>query len=296
MPAVCDGFYHRSMMKANGFLVLFIAVSAFAADPWPSVDATLGQSGKAVAGDVHRYGWPRRDLKVRIGSVVIEPALALGSWAAFTSDMVMGDLVLRPSEVEAAARSLQNDGFEISAIHNHLLGESPMVAYVHYAGHGDPVTLARSLHAALSTTATPMSAAPAATPAKEDDAAYAAVSEVLQRKGNMAGRVLQFGIPRAETITDGGMAIPPTMGVATAVNFQRVGTDVATTGDFVLIADEVNPVMRELESHGIRVTALHSHMLRESPRLFFMHFWGVGSPRGVAEGIRAALTHVNVAK
>jgi hypothetical protein len=232
------------MLKANLFIVLSVAVSAFAADPWQSVDANLGQTGKAVAGDVHRYGWPRRDLKVRIGDVDIQPALALGSWAAFSSEMVMGDLVLRPSEVEGVVRTLQKDGFEISAIHNHLLGESPMIAYVHYAGHGDPAKLARSLHDALATTATPMSPSPAAAPAKEDDAVFAAVSDVLQRKGSMAGRVLQFGIPRAETITDGGMTIPPSMGVATAVNFQRAGSEVATTGDFVLIADEVNPVMR----------------------------------------------------
>jgi hypothetical protein len=284
------------MLKANVFIFLFTAVSAFAADPWQGVDAIFSQTGKAVAGDVHRYGWPRRDLKVRVGSVDVQPALALGSWAAFTTDMVMGDLVLRPSEVESVVRTLQKDGFEISAIHNHLLGESPMIAYVHYAGHGDPAALARSLHDALSTTATPMSAAPAAVATKEDDAAFAAVSGVLQRKGTMAGRVLQFGIPRAETITDGGMTIPPTMGVATAVNFQRVGSNVATTGDFVLIADEVNPVMRELESHGIRVTAVHSHMLRDSPRLFFMHFWGVGAPRTISEGIQAALAKVNVAK
>lgn len=285
------------MLKANILAALLFACSAFAADPWQSVDTILGQTGKAVAGDVHRYGWPRRDLEVRIGNVRIEPALALGSWAAFSSNMVMGDLVLRPAEVEPVVRGLQAGGFEISAIHNHLLGESPMVAYVHYAGHGEAAALARTLHDALASTATPMTAAAAvATPTKADDEAFAAVSEVLQRKGTMAGRVLQFGIPRAEAITDGGMAIPPTMGVATAVNFQRVGPDVATTGDFVLIADEVNPVMRELELHGIRVTAVHSHMLRDTPRLFFMHFWGVGAPRAIAEGIRAALSRVNVAK
>ena len=295
MPAWV-AFYHRGMLKANVLALTLLAVSAFAADPWPSVDKILGQTGKTVAGDVHRYGWPRRDLDVTVGNVHVAPALALGSWAAFSADMVMGDLVLRPSEVEVVVRRLQEGGFEISAIHNHLLGESPMIAYVHYAGHGDPSTLASTLHEALSKTATPMTAAPPATPTKDDEAAFAVVSEVLQRKGTMAGRVLQFGIPRAETITDGGMTIPPTMGVATAVNFQTAGRNVATTGDFVLIADEVNPVMRELEAHGIRVTAVHSHMLRESPRLFFMHFWGTGSPREIAEAVRAALTHVNVAK
>ena len=284
------------MMKANAVAIFVIAVSAFAADPYQSVDAILGQQGKVVAGDVHRYGWPRKDLNVTIGNIRVQPALALGSWAAFSSEMVMGDLVLRPSEVEGVVRGLQKGGFEIAAIHNHLLGESPMVAYVHYAGHGEPATLARTLHDALATTATPMTPSTPASATKEDETAFAIVSDVLQRKGTMAGRVLQFGIPRAETITDGGMTIPPTMGVATAVNFQRVGNDVATSGDFVLIADEVNPVIRELESHAIRVTAVHSHMLHESPRLFFLHFWGVGAPRSVAEGIRAALTRVNVAK
>ncbi len=296
MPRVCEAFYHRGMWKANVLVSLFIGVSVFAADPWQSVDAVLGQQGKAVSADVHRYAWPRRDLEVRIGKVRIEPALALGSWAAFSAGMVMGDLVVRPSEVEGVVRGLQKGGFEIAAIHNHLLGESPMIAYVHYAGHGDAAALARTLHDALAATATPMTAKAPATPTKEDDAVFAVVSDVLQRKGTMAGRVLQFGIPRAEPITDGGMTIPPSMGVATAVNFQRVGSDVATTGDFVLIADEVNPVIRELESHGIRVTAVHSHMLRESPRLFFVHFWGVGAPDAIGEGIRAALTHVNVAK
>lgn len=284
------------MMKANLLSLLLVAVSAFAADPWQSVDAALGQSGKVMAGDVHRYGWPRRDLDVRVGNVRVQPALALGSWAAFTSDMVMGDLVLRPTEVESVVKRLQSGGFEISAIHNHLLGETPQIAYVHYAGHGEPAALARTLRDALTTTATPMIAGAAAKPDKDDDAAFAVISDVLQRKGNMAGRVLQFGIPRAEAITDAGMTVPPAMGVATAVNFQRVGRDVATTGDFVLIADEVNPVMRELEAHGIRVTAVHTHMLRDTPRLFFMHFWGVGAPRAMAEGIRAALSRVNVAK
>src|SRR5438132_9357940 len=243
------------MLKANALIALFVAVSAFAADPWQSVDAILEQQGKAVAGDVHRYGWPRRDLHVKMGSVSVQPALALGSWAAFSSNMVIGDLVLLPGEVEGVVRALQRGGFEIAAIHNHLLGESTVVEYVHYAGHGEPVALARTLHDALATTATPMKPAPSASATKNDESLLATVSDVLQRKGTMNGRVLQFGIPRAETITEGGMTIPPTMGVATAVNFQVSGSSVATSGDFVLLADEVNPVIAELEGRGIRVTA-----------------------------------------
>jgi hypothetical protein len=88
------------------------------------------------------------------------------------------------------------------------------------------------------------------------------------------------------------MEVPASMGIANAMNFQTVGTRVATTGDFVLVADEVNPVIRELRGHGLQVTALHSHMLRESPRLFFMHFWGLDTPEEIGEGLKAALSRV----
>ncbi len=284
------------MFKANILAALFLACSAFAAEPWQSVDSVLGQQGKVQPGDVHRYGWPRSDLEVTVGGVRVAPTLALGSWAAFSADMVMGDLVLRPREVEGVVHALQRGGFEISAIHNHLMSESPMVAYLHYAGHGDPAALARTLHDALATTATPMKAPAPQTATKRDHDVFAIVSDVLQRQGTMNGLVLQFSVPRAETITEGAVTIPPAMGLATAVNFERNGDDVATSGDFVLVADEVNPVIRELDVHGIRVTAVHSHMLRESPRLFFLHFWGVGSPRSIAEAIKAALAKVNVVR
>ena len=284
------------MFKAILASALLLAVSAFAADPWPSVDATLKQTGKTVAGNVHRYGFPRRDLKVTMSRVRLEPPLALGSWAAFSADMVMGDLVLLTKEVEPVVRTLQYGGVEITAIHNHLLDESPPIAYVHYEGHGDPAALAKTLQKALATTATPMTPGePVKTDAK-DEAAFAIVSGVLQRQGTTSGRVLQFGIPRAETIAADGVTIPPTMGVATAVNFQRAGDKVATSGDFVLIAAEVNPVIKDLEAHGIRVTAVHSHMLSEMPRLFFLHFWGLGAPKEIADGIRSALARTNVSK
>jgi hypothetical protein len=285
------------MLKAILATALLLAVSAFAADPWPSVDATLKQTGKTVAGNVHRYGFPRRDLKVTMSRVRLEPPLALGSWAAFSADMVMGDLVLLTKEVEPVVRTLQYGGVEITAIHNHLLDESPPIAYVHYEGRGDPAALAKTLQKALATTATPMTPGePVKTDAK-DEAAFAIVSGVLQRQGTTSGRVLQFGIPRVEAITeDGIIAIPPTMGVATAVNFQRVGDKVATSGDFVLIATEVNPVIKDLEAHGIRVTAVHSHMLNETPRLFFLHFWGLGAPKEIADSIRSALARTNVTK
>ena len=272
------------MSKANVVIALLFAAQLQASE----VDTILGQQAK-VMGEVQRYGWPRSDLKVMLDGVRVEPGLALGSWAAFGTGMVMGDLVLKPAELDNVLRELETGGFEISAIHNHLSGESPSVVYVHYAGHGEAASLARTLKTALSKTSTP-----AAKPAPPiESIAFTSISEVLGRKGNVNGRVLQSSVPRAETITDAGMTIPPSMGVATAINFQLAGDHVATSGDFVLIADEVNPVLRELQAKGIRVTALHSHMLRDSPRLLFMHFWGVGTPQTIAEGIRNALAKVN---
>jgi hypothetical protein len=243
-------------------------------------------------GDVQRFGWPRTDLHVTVGKVSVETVLALGSWAAFSGGMVMGDLVLKPAELDPVIRELETGGFEISAIHNHLTGESPQVVYVHYSGHGDAEKLAATLESALRKTSTP---APAAQPAPPlQSKSFDTVGEVMQRKGTVNGSVLQFSVPRAEAIAEDGMAIPPAMGVATAINVQQAGDRVATTGDFVLIASEVNPVIRELQARGIAVTALHSHMLRETPRLFFLHFWGVGEPRTIAEGLRNALAKMNV--
>ncbi|MEO8191894.1 MAG: DUF1259 domain-containing protein [Acidobacteriota bacterium] len=283
-----------------GLLLLFQGLSPQSASPsaWQDVDRVFEQAGKDQPGGVHRFSWPRTDLQVSIDGVLIEPPLALGSWAAFQKmggdAEVMGDLVLTGGEVPAVLGALQDGGFEILAIHNHLNREMPRLLYVHYDGRGDAGKLARTLKAALGRSATPLSP-PAAPPPKvspDQEKRFARVAEAVGRKGTLAGRVLQLAIPRPETIRDAGRDVSPAMGMATAINFQAAGDRVATTGDFVLIAEEVNPVMRELRAHGIEPMALHSHMLRETPRLFFLHFWGVDTPENIGAGIRAALAKV----
>jgi hypothetical protein len=265
---------------------------------WEVSDAVFAQAGKDLPGDVHRYGWPRSDLHVTVGGVRVEPALALGSWAAFkktgTGDeaSTMGDLALLESEVGPVVGELVSGKFEILAIHNHLIGETPRVLYVHFHGHGDQESLAKTLKAALARTGTPSAASPPAKPTVAQEKTFEALQAALGRKGTMAGAVLQVGVPRAEPIQEDSMEVPPSMGMSNAMNFQTEGSRVATTGDFVLVADEVNPVLRELRSHGIAVTAVHSHMLRETPRLFFMHFWGVGTPEQIGDGLKAALSKV----
>lgn len=284
---------------ALGATLLLAHLSIAAESAWQEVGKVFGQEGKALPGDVQKYSWPRGDLHVVIGTVTVRPALALGSWAAFKSEeastraMTMGDLVLLGPEVNPVVRELQAGGFEILAIHNHLIGETPRLLYVHFMARGEPAAMARTLKTALSRTKTPMRLGAAAAPTASETRLLDEVQTALGRKGNLAGNVLQLGVPRSEAINDGGGEVPPSMGMAESINVQTVGDRVATTGDFVLVADEVNPVIHELEGHGIEVTALHSHMLRESPRLFFLHFWGVGAPAKIGEGLKAALSKVS---
>jgi hypothetical protein len=211
--------------------------------------------------------------------------------------MVMGDLVLAEDEVGPAMLKLQQGGIEQTALHNHVLGESPRVMYMHIAGHGDPVKLAEAIHAALGLTGTPFTAAAGPPPPSDIGIDLKQIDGALGRQGKVNGGVYQFSIPRDEKITEGGMEIPPSMGTATAINFQPTGGGkAAITGDYVLIGSEVNPVIRALRDNGIEVTAIHSHMLLEEPRLFFMHFWANDDAVSLARGLKAALDKTNSAK
>jgi hypothetical protein len=263
---------------------------------WNDVASALGKSGAIQPGEVYKVSFPRSDLDVSVGDVRIKPALALGSWVAFiqtgSEAMAMGDLVLTESEVNDVISALQAGGIEQTAVHNHLLGESPHIIYMHFGGHGDAVALARTLHDALAHTRTPMQAAGGTQPSV--DLPTADLDRILGASGKANGGVYQFAVPRANRIVDHGMEIPPSAGMATAINFQPTGTGhAAITGDFVLIASEVNPVIRELRAGGIAVTALHSHMLTEEPRLFFMHFWANDDAIKLATTLRGALDRMN---
>jgi hypothetical protein len=278
--------------------MLFLPLTLFGqALDTTGIDLALGRSGQK-SGEVYKLSFPRTDLHVAVAGVAIKPGLALGSWAAFSGTdekaMVMGDLVLLQNEVNPVMKKLRDAGFEITAVHNHLLDENPRVMYMHYMGEGNAKQLATSLHDALAESKTPLSK-PASAPADSETPAWAkAVQDAVGRQGTFKGGVLSFAIPRSASVTTNGMTITPAQGVAEAINFQEAGTGkVATTGDFVLTADEVNPVISALEKNSISVTALHSHMLKEEPRLFFMHFWGLGSAEAVGAGIKASLTNVS---
>jgi hypothetical protein len=277
-----------------------LATPAFAAEPdWSQVAQALGKSGGVQAGGVYRVGFPRTDLKVSLDGVALRTGFAFGGWVAFqpmgSETMVMGDLVLTQDEVSPVMRKLEEGGIEISALHNHLLRADPMTLYMHIQGHGDPVKLAGAIHAGLALSKTPFTPPPGtSTPANID---MIGIDRIMGYFGQDNGGIYQFGIPRAQPVTDQGMALPGAMGAAIAINFQPTGFNTAAiTGDFVLLAAEVNPVIKALQANGIEITALHSHMLDEQPRLFFMHFWANDDARKLATGLRAALDKVDVKK
>lgn len=269
---------------------------------WKQVDAGLGKSGTLQPDGAYKVGMPRGDLHVTVGAVAVKPALALGSWVALkqvsdTEAMLMGDLVLLESEVGPVLGKLQDGGIEQTALHNHLLHESPRVMYMHIVGHGTPARLAAAVHAALALTPTPFGAPAAAARSATLGIDTAQIAQILSYHGKINGGVYQVGVPRAEKITVDGIDVPPSMGLATAINFQPTGGGkAAITGDFVLIGSEVNPVIRALRDNGIVITALHSHMLTDSPHLFFMHYWANDDALKLAHGLRAALDKMNVKK
>jgi Domain of Unknown Function (DUF1259) len=280
-----------------GGAIAAVAATAASAQQidWQKVDGVLGRK-PAVAGEVRRYGFPRSDLQVSVDGVPIKTSFALGGWVAFMPShggvMAMGDLVLLETEINPVMSKLIEGGMEITAVHNHLLRANPETFYMHVGGHGDPVKLATTLRDALAGSKTPLQGPAAASPPPAIELNTAQIEEIIGAKGQNNGGVFAIAVPRRDAVTEEGMQVAPPgpTGVATGINFQPTGGGkAAITGDFVLLNNEVNPVIKALRENGIEVTALHSHMLTEQPRLFFMHFWANDDALKLARGLRAAL-------
>jgi len=263
-------------------LAVMLSSPAVAADiDWSKVDTALGKTA-SVQGEVHRYGIPRSDLTVTLDGVQVKPALALGGWVAFEpapdGSMAMGDLVLTETEVTPVMTKLLQSGIEITALHNHLMRATPATFYMHIRGHGDPVKLATVIHEALTESKTPFEHTAAPTQQTNIDLDTSKLDQVLEAKGKVNGGVYP-------------------MGTGTAVNFQPTGGGkAAIAGDFVVTADELNPMITSLRENGIEVVAIHSHMLQEQPRLFFVHFWANDDALKLAKGLQAALSKMAVAR
>jgi len=275
---------------------------------WNALDQAIGRKGDVMPGDVHRYAFPRSDLNVTLDGIALKPGFALGSYAAFAATgsgvVVMGDLVLTEAEVSPVMGKLQQQGLELSALHNHLLREQPKIMYLHYEGRSqDAVALGRSLHASLAVSATPMTAPSTAAPSPDLGFDPAALDQTLGHTGTTSGGLHKYAIARAETVVmgdgngSGGVPLTPALGVGTVINFQPLGSGkAAITGDFALIGSEVAKVAGTLRTNGIEVTAAHTHMTDDTPHLYYMHFFASGPATELAKGLRAALDVTNSAK
>jgi hypothetical protein len=223
----------------------------------------------------------------------VAPELLQGAWAGFSDDprlaMLMGDLVLKPTELGPVLAELAALGLEVTAIHHHLVGEEPRLIYVHFGGHGKAIELARRLDRAVALTATPRPVAPAAAAPLAIDSAL--VFTGLGRSGRTHGSVAQVSFMLVPgKVTMDGMAVTPALGYASPVNIQAVNASRAVaTGDFAVTGRQVAPMLRALAAHGITATALHTHMIGEVPTLYFIHFWADGPLAKVVEGLRAVV-------
>ena len=282
-------------------ILLFVAV-LFITNIFAQIDSTalnnvFGKKG-TVTGNVYKISYPRSDLKVKVGDFAVAPGLALGTWIGIINmgnhAMMMGDLVLLDTEVPKVINKLMEENLEVTAIHNHLINETPAVKYIHYHGEGNATELAQKIKAVLEVTATPLT--PPTSSTQTQSINWSKVTAILGTTGKQNGMLLQYSFPRNEKLTESGMEMPPSMGMATSINFQMNGDTAAITGDFVLLADEVNPVVKALTENGITPTAIHSHMLHDEPRLFMMHFWAVDNPEKLARGLKAALDKTNSKK
>jgi len=268
---------------------------------WDAVGQAIGKEGKLMKGDVYRIDLPRSDLQVTSQGVEIKPALSLGSYTAFKdmgdgNAMVMGDLVLTEDEYNKVISALQDGGIGQTAVHKHLLDETPAIWWTHIQGTGDPVAMAKTIRSALDLTGTPFEESSSS---ESEDLGFdtSQLDQTIGHTGKTEGGVYKYSIGRGDSVTEDGMELSPPMGVSTALNFQPTGGGkAAINGDFAMTQDEVEPVIQALRENGIQVVSLHNHMLKEEPRIFFMHFWANDDAQTLAQGLRAALDKTNSAK
>ncbi|MEP6927563.1 MAG: DUF1259 domain-containing protein [Ginsengibacter sp.] len=301
-------FQTNHMKRSIAFFLAFIffATAYAQQNDWSSVEKVFGKKG-TVQNNVFKVTYPRSDLTIKVSGFKVAPGFALGSWIGFMSmdtnmnmqsgsgptnndATMMGDLVLLDNEVPAVLKKLVEVNLKVTAIHNHLINESPNVKYVHFSGSGDRVKLAEAIKSVLAITGTPLT--PPQSPA-QTNIDWSKVEALLGTNGKHNGMLLQYSFPRKEKLKESGMEMPPYMGMATAINFQKAGDSAAITGDFVLLADEVNPVIKILIENGITPTALHNHMIHDEPRLFMMHFWAIDNPEKLAKVLQLILTTTN---
>lgn len=268
---------------------------------YQQVLTTLGKQGDFKA-NVLKVNIPRNDLNVTVAGVKTPTPFGFGGWVAMTKgsgdmNVLMGDLVLTQNEVNSVMSALLDNGLEVSALHNHFFQDEPHIFYMHVHGHGTPADLARQLKPALDligrTAPRPASTsgtAPAASGAKLDSAK---IAQIVGTPGEQSGEVYKITIGRDDLkLTEMGAPINARMGLNTWAAFVGTNENAAIAGDVAMLASEVTPVLKALRKNGLDVVAIHHHMTKTEPTIFFLHYWGTGPAEKLASGFRAALAEL----
>ena len=280
--------------------IALAGAAASQADPrWAAIARVFGQKGETHDG-YFRVNLPRSDLHVRIGNDQLEDAFELSSYVGFVpvgknDVLAVGEIVLRADEVAAVIPELRRQGIQTPALHNHLIGEEPRIMYVHVMARGPAEVVATKLRAAFARSSTPLRA-----PADEPDAAnWAAIDAILGKHAEAEGHVAEYVFPRNEHLSIGGTAVKSTgmLETASEVVFQQLGPNrVASGGELYVLPGEIDAVARTLEEHGLHVTAIHNHMVEETPRMYWMHWYATGDGPTLARGVAAVLSRMNSAR
>ncbi len=260
-----------------------------------AIEKAMGIKGKSSHGE-YKITIPQNDLNVEVDGFKIIPPMGLGTWIAFTptaeGTMVMGDIILTETDLKPVQQEVIKQGLTITAIHNHFVRNHPNILYMHIGGSGKTDEMARKAKAVLDKVAESRGHDPASGPVA--DVPYSIdtkkLDDILGPRGEMSKGVYKYTIGRPDvSLKEHGTAVTTFMGFNTWAAFQGSPDHAAVAGDFTMLENEVGPVIKTLIENGIEVVAVHNHMVHEQPRIFFLHYWGVGNAEQLAKGLKAAL-------
>jgi len=278
--------------------------SAFAQSPavpaeYQQVLSTLGKQGD-FKDNVLKVNIPRNDLKVTVAGVATPTPFGFGGWVAMTRgdgghQVLMGDLVLTQEEINPVMSALLDNGFDVTALHNHFLWDEPRVFYMHVHGHGDAAELARKLKPAIDLIGKSGkgSAPPSAGAAPTTTLDTAKLAQIVGTEGEQTGAVYKFTLGRSDLrVTEMGAPINARMGLNTWAAFTGTNEKAAVAGDVAMLESEVTPVLQVLRKNGLDVVAIHHHMTSDRPVIIFLHYWGTGPADKLAMGFKAAVNEL----
>ena len=262
-----------------------------------TIEKVMGLKGKSNNGE-YKITVPQNDLSIEVDGFKIIPAMGLGTWIAFTPSkdgtMIMGDIILTETDLKPVQQEVIKQGLTISAIHNHFVRNRPNIMYMHIGGSGSVEIMAQKAKAILDKVKEVRGGDPAKGTASSDAVTNTidikGLDAIIGYKGEMNKGVYKYTIGRPDVkLTEHGAPVSTFLGFNTWAAFQGTPDHAAVAGDFTMLEDEVAPVIKALVENGIEVVAVHNHMTHEQPRIFFLHYWGVGNADQLAKGLRAAL-------